>query len=71
MAMVMEVMAKMGCTSKLVNKNGNGHEGYGKYGCTHTLAMKVMARVGCTNKLVIKNGNGHESHGKDGMQKTA
>ena len=30
MAMVKKVMAMVGCTNKLFNKNGNGHRSYGK-----------------------------------------
>ena len=42
--MVMHIMAVVGCTNKLLTKNGNGHE--------------ILARVGCTTKLVNKDGKG-------------
>ena len=53
MAMVMKVMARMGCTSTMVRKNSNGHQSYGK--------------GGMFNKMVSKNGNGHDTDSKDGM----
>ena len=46
MAMVMKVMAMMGCTNQLLRKNDKVHESYGKDGVP-TIAIN-------------KNGNGNE-----------
>ena len=81
MAMVMMAMARVGCTNNMVNKNGNGHERYGKGGmhkqaCTQEV-HNLVPRAAQSSLFLLLNllfdgcTNKLQAIGKEGARKQA